>query len=670
MGETIPIEELLRHAGWLRRLAAELVRDASAADDLVQETWVAALRRPPREGRAARSWLARVARNLARNARRGANRRVEHERRAYEERSSPGADSIAAEAEAQRRVAEAVTELEAPLREVIVLRWFRGLDSASIARELALPESTVRTRQQRALEELRARLDRSFGGDRAAWSALLMPFARRASGPMLATSAAWTTFLWIAAAGGAVVVLTIGGATWNQRRNDAAIARAEPRLPLVAPANEQDAPMVTTTPEPSRSPIERVADAAAHPIAAGVDEGIVLAGRVLVDGREPEWPVELEIDSVNWAKTNALRGIAVARPKGHPLRGGKRARRAPVQWLQLAPEQHGFFRFGKLPSDWHGHLTAKDLHFADGTSSIELDRPAPDLLLRLYWGPALTGRIVDATGKPVAMATIDLDLHWGDESSGGSDRKVALSLEDGRFRIPLDTDNDHASASLRIDGNELGHRLEEVPDFQLAAGRDVGDLVLEPTRTLEFRALDSEGRPIKGAFARVEGTSWLEYSEPTDEQGRAELDYVPEVGAQLRFAAFRYADHVETIEPDARPEVRLERLAVLDVRLTGATTSAAQVIVTGASRPFAWQAIDDSEVDVQCKLGAAAPSAQRLDGHQWGFSSTRDGHYVFVGLRPDSPFEIDVQDASGRSLAVRAASVAAGEWQRLEIALD
>src|SRR5205814_10341316 len=43
-------EELLAHAGWVRALARELVRDASTADDLVQETWLAALRHPPRAG--------------------------------------------------------------------------------------------------------------------------------------------------------------------------------------------------------------------------------------------------------------------------------------------------------------------------------------------------------------------------------------------------------------------------------------------------------------------------------------------------------------------------------------------------------------------------------------------------------------------------------------------
>ena len=42
-------KELLQHSSWLRRLAREILNDASLADDVVQRTWLAALRRPPRE---------------------------------------------------------------------------------------------------------------------------------------------------------------------------------------------------------------------------------------------------------------------------------------------------------------------------------------------------------------------------------------------------------------------------------------------------------------------------------------------------------------------------------------------------------------------------------------------------------------------------------------------
>jgi DNA-directed RNA polymerase specialized sigma24 family protein len=58
---TANTEDLLLHAGWLRRFAVALVKDLDAAEDLAQETLVAAWQRPAEN--TGRPWLARVARN-------------------------------------------------------------------------------------------------------------------------------------------------------------------------------------------------------------------------------------------------------------------------------------------------------------------------------------------------------------------------------------------------------------------------------------------------------------------------------------------------------------------------------------------------------------------------------------------------------------------------------
>ena len=41
-----PLSELLQHRAFLERFARRLARDASVADDVVQETWLEALERP------------------------------------------------------------------------------------------------------------------------------------------------------------------------------------------------------------------------------------------------------------------------------------------------------------------------------------------------------------------------------------------------------------------------------------------------------------------------------------------------------------------------------------------------------------------------------------------------------------------------------------------------
>src|SRR5690242_10646816 len=72
------VRELLAHGTWLRRLARAIVRDADAAEDLVQDAWVVALKEPALASRSSlRAWLATVVRNLARErARSDARRRA------------------------------------------------------------------------------------------------------------------------------------------------------------------------------------------------------------------------------------------------------------------------------------------------------------------------------------------------------------------------------------------------------------------------------------------------------------------------------------------------------------------------------------------------------------------------------------------------------------------
>src|SRR5262249_45007568 len=45
-----PLDSLLAHRQWVRDLARRLCADESAADDLEQQTWLSALRRPPQGG--------------------------------------------------------------------------------------------------------------------------------------------------------------------------------------------------------------------------------------------------------------------------------------------------------------------------------------------------------------------------------------------------------------------------------------------------------------------------------------------------------------------------------------------------------------------------------------------------------------------------------------------
>src|SRR3569833_3142167 len=77
--DAISLEDILQHAERVRRVALALVRNSDDANDLAQETWEAALTRPPREAGPLRPWLVGVARNLSRMRARSSGRRVRRE---------------------------------------------------------------------------------------------------------------------------------------------------------------------------------------------------------------------------------------------------------------------------------------------------------------------------------------------------------------------------------------------------------------------------------------------------------------------------------------------------------------------------------------------------------------------------------------------------------------
>ncbi len=166
-GENAAFDELVGR--WNPRIRGAIYRMLGSYDearDLSQETFLKAYRALPGFKGEARfsSWLYQIAMNLCRDRLRRGRGRFTVGPRGRGCGSGPTSripgDRHAGRARCQRRrVAEAVAELAAEHREVLVLKEYEGLTFAEIAEVTGLPLSTVKTRLYRALGALRGRLE-------------------------------------------------------------------------------------------------------------------------------------------------------------------------------------------------------------------------------------------------------------------------------------------------------------------------------------------------------------------------------------------------------------------------------------------------------------------------------------------------------------------------------
>lgn len=150
------------HAPAIYRLGWAMLRQAQAAEDVVQETFLRAHKARQRfdPGRASfGTWLYQIALNYCRShLRRKRLLTIPWLRKTGEQPDlpdgRPGPESHALRSEYQRMLWEAVQNLSTPLREVIILHYYMELPAVEIAVMLNCPEGTIYSRLHNARRRL------------------------------------------------------------------------------------------------------------------------------------------------------------------------------------------------------------------------------------------------------------------------------------------------------------------------------------------------------------------------------------------------------------------------------------------------------------------------------------------------------------------------------------
>ncbi|MCC6408348.1 MAG: sigma-70 family RNA polymerase sigma factor [Planctomycetes bacterium] len=502
------LEELVARAAWIRKLARALVRDPDAADELVQEAWVAALERPPEPGMPIRRWLAAVMRNFARDRWRESERRAATERAAA--RPERSGDAALDQLDAHALLVEAVRALDEPYRTTVVLRFLEELSPAEVAARTGVPLRTVHTRTTRALAKLRERLDRR-AGDRATWLACLAPLLQHPGTPYLGALLV-NSKLFVAAAALAVVSAT---GWWLARGPEAALVerasdvRSSSERPAAldasAPSLER-AEVATTTPTPAPAPATL---AAAAPLATATR----VRGLVIGADDQPLAGVEVELQPDS--------ETAVANTDAPPPRA-KTDTRGAFEFAE--PPKSGRVRIATV-----GFTTVFEPRYVPG---------APERELVVVAAPSLdfSGTVVDEHGAPIARATVALQgaLELRSRLSRVIDGSRALTWtattdDHGRFALPETPSLPQGKLFASCAGYVMAslaepQRSDSTLSFTLAKGSFV----------LAGQVVFPDGKPCPGAWV-----SLGEDDATTDADGRFRIeptDAVREGHEELKLA--------------------------------------------------------------------------------------------------------------------------------------
>lgn len=568
-------EQLMAQQARLRRLAAAIVGE-SLADDVVQETWLAALALERRGPDRWRAWLTTVAHNLAWKRRLTDDRRQAREALAAREEALVASDELIAQIEEGHVVERALTELDEPYRSTLLWRFYEELSIAEISRRSGLPESTTRTHLQRGLERLRERLQSERGPE---WRAALLPLLKQKPNSAVPTSAASLTSL------GALMFSTLtkpllisafllaGWALWSDGDVETSVVPASADLAVDAVVEKSE---VQTSPskraalaDTSRVEIPVSDDAGAESLAAkGTADDLSLrvidprsglgVAHVYLTVQRGDQRIWTQADSTGLARVplaltdqerrDPLRDVRV----DAQVRAGSTTRSYPVP-CTLVPSRESIDFEARLESAW-----AFRVRIPEGLDESTLD----SLVAGAVFTFGTRGSLADAKRyRAVHRDGRDLCLLLPREAPHEPDQPIVTE-----FMLVLTS----------LDG-EHQYRVQLPATTNLGDEPRLAEPVLLSTQTLRVVEATS-GQAIAGVFVSIRQLG-LPNSKPfewangtTDEEGRVRLASVPLGPQQVLYHKKGYdftMGEIEVLSDPPELELGLKALAgISDLTVT------------------------------------------------------------------------------------------------------
>ncbi len=533
----VPLDELLAHREWVRRMARTLARDEAEADDLAQDAWVAAVESPPRDGSSLRGWFATLLRHRLLNRRKAEVRRAMREVGAVRPGESPETADVVAHAELHRRVVDAVLALDEPYRTAVLMRYFEDLPPREIARRLGVPVETVRSRVQRAVARLRDDLDSRHGGrgrSRAVLLALAEWGERKRIAPWIGGGLAMAAKTKVAA--GALLLLLVAAIAVIASVEDGA---GERRGTGAADGLTAAGERLDSAPGARVGRVADGAGGAADAAGGGASDGTDAAGRERTDSGIEPGTAAVRGRVLHQGLRRAAEGVAVSLSVA-----GAAPRRALT-------DARGVFTFDGVPEDRLVGVSVETGEFAPiVVPSLRLDRDeVRDLGALVLEPPAvLEVSVRDWAERPIEGAVVELHagaaapglqvLDWWSQASASRDiaEPVTSSATDATGTVVFSKLRPGQWAMV-VSARGFARAARACWTTANASAPNPIVVRLDRGHTVTGRVVDARGRTRASAIVRIEDSEQriAAYAPggTTDAEGRFRIDGVPPGDARI-----------------------------------------------------------------------------------------------------------------------------------------